>query len=107
MVCKRNVEYAKEEYKATHTLKFNQRLKERALAVRKLICEYLLEYPCVDCSDADPLMLEFDHVRGEKQNEISQMVSDGLSWRRILLEIAKCDVRCALSPAQNDQAVWL
>ena len=93
--CKREMQsrwYARN--KGPHTIKVNLRRKERALATRKLIYAYLLEHPCVDCGDPDPLMLEFDHVRGEKQNEISQMVSDGLAWQRILSEIAKCEVRC-------------
>jgi hypothetical protein len=55
---------------------------------------YLSERACVDCGERDPVVLEFDHVRGVKTDEISRLISDGVAWARIELEIAKCDVRC-------------
>lgn len=61
---------------------------------RARIYMYLLEHPCVDCSEPDPEVLEFDHVRGTKSAAISQMAAIG-TWPRIAEEIAKCDVRCA------------
>ncbi len=39
-------------------------------------------------------MLDFDHVR-EKVIEVSILVGNGTSWKRIEEEIAKCVVRCA------------
>lgn len=62
---------------------------------RQLVWTYLLQHPCVDCGEADPIVLEFDHVRDVKSAEISKMVKDGLGWNRISQEILKCDVRCA------------
>ena len=63
---------------------------------RRRIYEYLLEHPCVDCGEADPIVLQFDHVRGEKLVAVSDMVQrHGGSWVAILAEIAKCEVRCA------------
>jgi hypothetical protein len=41
------------------------------------------------------MVLEFDHVRGVKVRNISEMVRGKFSWRRILEEIEKCEVRCA------------
>lgn len=60
----------------------------------RLIVEYFRTHPCVDCGEDDPLVLQFDHVSGEKSNSISDMVRD-YSWATILAEIAKCEVRCA------------
>jgi hypothetical protein len=60
---------------------------------RKLISEYLARHPCVDCHEADPAVLEFDHVEA-KDRGIAQMVIDGVSWAKILQEIEKCEVRC-------------
>lgn len=56
---------------------------------------YLLEHPCVDCGNTDTRVLEFDHVRGKKAENISRMVLEGFSWSAIEAEIAKCEVRCA------------
>jgi len=61
---------------------------------RRLLREYLSSHPCVDCAETDLAVLEFDHLR-DKSGEVSQLVSSGLSWARIMLEIAKCEVRCA------------
>ena len=60
-----------------------------------MIFEYLQGHPCVDCGEADPLVLEFDHVRGVKSGNISQMMAYCVSEARLLEEIAKCEVRCA------------
>jgi len=58
--------------------------------------KYLSENNCVDCGESDPIVLEFDHVRGEKSFNISDMVrKTGHSLVKIKEEIEKCDVRCA------------
>lgn len=62
---------------------------------RRKFAEYLSCHPCVDCGEADIRMLDFDHVRGKKSDEISRMVNIGYSWPTIKAEIAKCEVRCA------------
>ncbi|MBB3325950.1 hypothetical protein [Microlunatus antarcticus] len=57
---------------------------------------YLRAHPCVDCGTTDVRVLEFDHRPDEaKSANVSAMVGMGLPWGRILVEIAKCDVRCA------------
>jgi hypothetical protein len=50
---------------------------------------------CVDCGERDPLVLEFDHVRGTKLGNICDLIGSLVSWARIEEEIAKCVVRCA------------
>lgn len=62
---------------------------------RELLYQFFLTHACVDCGDNDPLVLEFDHVRGEKKFNVANMVLRGFSWQTILLEIGKCEVRCA------------
>jgi hypothetical protein len=61
----------------------------------RLTYEYLLQHPCVDCGEADPVVLEFDHVNGDKDGNIGNMIGSGRTWRRLLIEIDKCEVRCA------------
>ena len=59
------------------------------------IWTYLLAHPCVDCGESDPIVLQFDHVRGVKVDSISTMIRGGWSWTKIAAEIEKCEVRCA------------
>jgi len=59
------------------------------------VWDYLLAHPCVDCGEADPVVLEFDHVRGKKVNALSNMVQRQFSLAKLDAEIAKCEIRCA------------
>lgn len=52
-------------------------------------------YNCVDCGESEPIVLEFDHVRGEKRRAIADMVSNYYSIETIKEEIRKCEIRCA------------
>lgn len=67
--------------------------KRRERNRRKLL-EYLADKSCVDCGETDRVVLELDHVRGEKNFNIGSMVSM-FSWQRIAAELEKCEVRCA------------
>lgn len=70
----------------------NKKIKEH---LRQCMWDYLSANPCVDCGESDPIVLEFDHVRGEKSNNISTMMQNSYSWTKVLAEIEKCDVRCS------------
>ena len=69
----------------------NKRLRLRN---QRAVYEYLKTKSCVDCPIADPRVLTFDHVRGEKQGNISDMIKRPCSLKTIFDEIAKCTVRC-------------
>ena len=62
--------------------------------IRVFINNYLKVNPCVDCGEADPIILEFDHVAGKDFN-ISDATRKGVSIKKLKDEIAKCEVRCA------------
>ena len=62
---------------------------------RRFVFNYLSQSHCVDCGMTDPMVLTFDHVRGSKKMNISQMVNQGYSLDAIQIEIDKCEVRCA------------
>lgn len=50
----------------------------------------------MDCGEARPIFLEFDHVRGEKVLEIGSMIHHGWALDSIKEEIEKCEVRCCM-----------
>jgi hypothetical protein len=50
---------------------------------------------CLDCGEGNPVVLDFDHVRGEKRANISDMVRWSYSLETIKKEIRKCEVRCS------------
>jgi len=73
-----------------------KRSKKRLEECQNRICEYLTKHPCVDCGEANIVLLEFDHVNSTtKTNNISVLLSKTKTWNKILLEIEKCVVRCA------------
>jgi hypothetical protein len=52
--------------------------------------------PCADCGGTfHPVAMDFDHVRGEKLNEVSTLLRTGSSLETLKAEIAKCDVVCS------------
>lgn len=59
------------------------------------VFKHLMAHPCVDCGNSNPLVLEFDHVRGDKIKSIATLVNDCVKWQIIENEIKKCEVRCA------------
>lgn len=67
--------------------------RERRRRNLDYVHKYLLDHPCVDCGESDPIVLDFDHVRGEKKENVSKRVR--VSLEAVILEIAKCEVRCA------------
>lgn len=62
---------------------------------RIFVKDYLESHPCVDCGEGDPVVLEFDHVSGEKHSDLCSMVTRGYPLARISEELLKCEVRCA------------
>ena len=68
--------------------------KRRYRELAMQIYEYLLDHPCVDCGEPDPVVLEFDHLRDKVWN-ISAMVNRKMPWAKVAAEIAKCEVVCA------------
>lgn len=89
------------EYKKAHYAANKQRYIDNAQiwkggqAVRRTtwLIEYFETHPCVDCGEADPVVLQFDHRR-DKCFDVSVGVINK-SWREVLAEIEKCEVRCA------------
>lgn len=90
--------YHKQWYRASpvrkeQLIEHNRRRKE---AAAKYAVEYLLDHPCIDCGETDPVVLDFDHRDPQtKRLEVGAMINHSHSLATVMTEIEKCDVRCA------------
>lgn len=96
-ICRRIYE---KEYYRKNIEKMRKSRYDRNLLVsnnnRDNIYKYLKTHPCVDCGEKDPIVLEFDHIdMFTKVANISTLSTGSYSWNTILIEIEKCEVRCA------------
>jgi len=90
--------YSSKSYYLNRESNIKRSAINKAIALEKMrsfILEYLLGHPCVDCGNEDPIVLEFDHVRGTKHLAVSEMVRMGYGENAITEEILKCEIRCA------------
>ena len=88
-------EYDREYWKKNkHIRRAKKRVNSKIICDRnrKFMYNYLLENPCVDCGENDPVVLDFDHLR-DKKKTISNMT--GYSLETLVEEIKKCEVRCS------------
>ena len=87
------------DYYASNRIKHKKEVmknkKRHIEAAKKFVWNYLLGHPCVDCGETDIVVLEFDHVTGEKDNCLSNGIRRGWSINRVKKEIDKCEVRCS------------
>lgn len=87
------------EYRANNLVKEIERDRQYHIETRKRNALYVIEAkknPCVDCGNTfHPVAMDFDHVRGEKINEVAYLVSHARSIRVIQEEIDKCELVCA------------
>lgn len=60
----------------------------------QFLWDFLKRNPCIDCGEADPIVLDLDHIR-DKVINVSDLVQQAGSIERIQEEINKCEVRCA------------
>ncbi len=91
-ICKREMDkrlYYESDTRKKAIAEKNKEMKQRN---RKFILEYLLNHPCVDCGESNPLFLDFDHVRGKKKYNVSAMWCNSI--KMLKKEIAKCAIRC-------------
>ena len=83
----------------SETLRKKQSAEKRKLRRQKVsqqVWDYLKSNPSVKCGEADPVLLEFDHIDQEtKVDTVSRMVKNGHSRQSVFEEISKCQVLCA------------
>jgi len=89
----------KKQYYENNRDKYIKEATKRAKQARKdnkkKLWKILRSSSCIDCEENDPRVLQFDHVRGKKKDNISRMVSTSQSWGLIEKEMEKCEIRCA------------
>lgn len=84
--CKRHYNNHKQDYFDRNNIIF--------IKNKKIILDYLSTHPCIDCGEADPIVLDFDHVN--PTDKIASVASLKKNTKNVLLrEMAKCEIRCA------------
>ena len=95
--CKDCAKVYRDRYYQNNKKKCQKRVYERkkklAKENRQKSYDYLKEHPCVDCGETHPACLDYDHFR-DKKIIVSKMFRD-YTWKTIMEEIEKCEVRCA------------
>lgn len=62
----------------------------------KIIDDLRDNTPCMDCGIQYPhYVMDFDHVRGEKINDVTLGAAYGWSVEKLMAEIAKCEIVCS------------
>ena len=70
--------------------------KRHRIKIRKKVLDFLSDRSCVDCGEKDPIVLDFDHIKPDKKfKTVANMLSGHYSWKSVLSEIKKCEIRCA------------
>lgn len=73
----------------------NRHEKHKRHKGREWVANYFSCHPCIDCGEADPDVLDFDHRDPrQKLGGVTQMAKRG-RIPAAELEAAKCDIRCA------------
>src|SRR5579862_3741920 len=82
--------YCKEHYRRNrdaHNRGRYMRARGERKAIREFLWRYLEMHGCMDCGERDIVVLEFDHVSGKKEAEVSVMAARGATRERLEKEI--------------------
>lgn len=98
-VCKRGKDkntYHSDEYeRVSRCARDKKSHRIRQLKAQIFAYGILSKSKCIDCGESRLETLDFDHVRGVKERNISLMVLKGHDVIDIKDEISKCDIRCS------------
>ena len=95
ILCKRKKEKDLYKNSAKRRKDIKEKNKRSRKRNKKLKEEYLEDKKCIDCGNKDYRVLDFDHIKGEKKNNVSALIKGSYSWELILKEILKCEIRCS------------
>jgi hypothetical protein len=84
-----------QQHKKKHCAAVQRNNKRYAAKARQFV-NSLKSQPCPDCGRRYPsYVMDFDHVRGEKLENIARMVTCGRNESAILVELRKCELVCS------------
>lgn len=69
----------------------NKEYNERNLSI---LGDILQTNCCADCGETNPIVLEFDHIKG-KSIGIARLKRNAASIKTLLSEVSKCEIVCA------------
>ncbi|HSL30113.1 MAG TPA: hypothetical protein VK900_13010 [Anaerolineales bacterium] len=97
-----NKAYFEGPAKKRHLQQVKERKQTAREVARQFVWDYLASHPCQGtldegspCCESNPIVLEFHHIRGTKEMDVSAMVASGYPVAKIQAEIDKCIVLCA------------
>lgn len=100
--CQRAYMRAHYEANRPYYLAKARRSNDKRLASFRQLLRDLKSVPCADCNATfPPYVMDFDHVGDDKLINVSMAVKVGR--RRLLAEVAKCEVVCANCHRQRTQ----
>lgn len=94
-ICKECQRQINTEHYKNNSADYKRRSQEYRVRLKEKFAEWLSDKKCIDCGETDPVVLDCDHVSGEKKYGIAEMLNDARPWDVILEELAKCEIRCA------------
>jgi hypothetical protein len=75
---------------------YSERARKREQEIREFIQQQKVGLSCIRCGNSDIRVLDFHHLdKISKEIGISNIAYKGWGQKRILQEIAKCEVLCA------------
>ena len=63
-------------------------------AAKRFVFEYKQTHPCEECGEANPVVLQFHHIR-DKEHNVAQLLASDSQLGALKEEIAKCIVLCS------------
>ena len=97
LICNR--EYQRKwfaENKETQLKRVTDNKNEHKIKLQNLVSEYLSSHPCIDCSETDHIVLDFDHIDPSlKSMSVSKIITNGYSEKKLIEEMNKCEIRCS------------
>jgi hypothetical protein len=88
--------YARKHY-AANAKKQVDRVAKRRKELMEFVQEIKTNGSCADCGESfHPVAMNFDHTSDDKHMDISNMIKRGYCKERILEEMAKCELVCAV-----------